>query len=98
RSAAGGTAASGYDLLTVVMHEMAHTFGLDDVDTKAAPHDLLARDLATGVRRMPAADAWATVVTPTHDDASQAPVAVTLTSAALALADGRDAKSPSLGD
>jgi hypothetical protein len=52
--AAGGPAAGGYDLLTVVMHEMGHVLGLGDLDPAAVPHDLLTATLALGTRRLPA--------------------------------------------
>ena len=54
---AGGVA--GYDLLTVVMHEMGHTIGLDSLDAGIVPHDLMTPTLGTGTRRVPAAAAWA---------------------------------------
>jgi hypothetical protein len=51
--AAAGPAAGRYDLLTVVMHELGHVLGLDDLDPAAAPHDLLTATLPTGTRRLP---------------------------------------------
>lgn len=41
------------DLLTVVMHELGHVLGLNDLDPATFPDDLLAETLATGVRRLP---------------------------------------------
>ena len=52
--ATDGAAARGVDLLTVVMHELGHELGLDDVDPSAAPADLMAETLTAGVRRLPA--------------------------------------------
>ena len=43
------------DLLTVVMHELGHVLGLNDVDPATFPDDLMAETLATGVRRLPSA-------------------------------------------
>ena len=43
------------DLLTVVMHELGHTLGLNDLDPARSPTDLMAETLATGVRRLPSA-------------------------------------------
>jgi glutamine cyclotransferase len=46
-------AVGGYDLLTVVMHELGHTIGLDSLDPTITPHDLLTATLPTGTRRLP---------------------------------------------
>src|SRR4051812_7427265 len=46
-------AAGRIDLLTVVMHEMGHVLGLDDLDVQATPHDLMTVSLAPGIRRLP---------------------------------------------
>ena len=50
------------DLLTVVMHELGHTLGLNDLDPATSPTDLMAETLATGVRRLPSAQDVATRV------------------------------------
>ncbi len=59
-----------YDLLTVVMHEMVHVLGVDDVNPSLDPNDLMTQTLSTGIRRMPtAADISGTVTanpTTTH--------------------------------
>jgi hypothetical protein len=53
-TAGAGSPASGrMDLLTVVMHELGHILGFGDVDTASHPYDLMATDLAPGVRRLP---------------------------------------------
>ncbi|HYH67210.1 MAG TPA: hypothetical protein VD866_21115, partial [Urbifossiella sp.] len=52
--ATDAAAARGVDLLTVVMHELGHELGLDDVDPAAWPADLMAETLTAGVRRLPA--------------------------------------------
>lgn len=44
-------AAGHYDLLSVVMHEMGHTLGLDDLDPLTNAGDLMAATLQTGQRR-----------------------------------------------
>jgi hypothetical protein len=40
------------DLLTVVMHELGHVLGFEDLDPEEHPHDLMSGTLATGVRRL----------------------------------------------
>ena len=50
-------AARGYDLLTVVMHEMGHTLGLDSLDASLTPDDLMTATLPVGMRRLPTASA-----------------------------------------
>lgn len=52
------------DLLTVLMHELGHVLGLNDLDPTAFPNDLMAETLATGVRRLPSAqDVFAVLAT-----------------------------------
>jgi hypothetical protein len=52
--AAGSSPPAGHeDLLTVVMHKLGHTLGLDDLAPSQAPTDLMTQTLATGVRRLP---------------------------------------------
>src|SRR5205823_4785511 len=63
--AVGGAAAGGYDLLTVVMHELGHVLGRDDLDPGLVPHDLLTATLPTGTRRLPAPVASDTLAAPT---------------------------------
>src|SRR5262249_18006446 len=41
------------DLLTVVMHELGHVLGRDDLPVASHPHDLMAENIPTGVRRVP---------------------------------------------
>ncbi|MCX7422813.1 MAG: matrixin family metalloprotease [Planctomycetia bacterium] len=55
-----GPAAGHMDLLTVVMHEMGHLLGRDH---SANPRSLMAEELATGLRRLPAPE---TLATPSH--------------------------------
>ena len=52
-----GPAAGHMDLLTVVMHEMGHLLGRDH---SANPRSLMAEELATGQRRLPAPETLAT--------------------------------------
>jgi Putative Ig domain len=48
-----GPAATEVDLLTVVMHEMGHILGLEDLDPKRYPDQLMTETLSVGVRRLP---------------------------------------------
>jgi hypothetical protein len=41
------------DLLTVLMHELGHIAGLDDLDAASAPDWLMTESLAAGNRRLP---------------------------------------------
>jgi hypothetical protein len=52
-SADSGPAAGRIDLLTVVMHELGHALGLNDLDTDYHPDDLMDDMLVPGVRRLP---------------------------------------------
>src|SRR5205823_4052799 len=52
-AAPGSPAADEMDLLTVVMHELGHVLGYDDLRNETNPHDLMAVSLAPGVRRLP---------------------------------------------
>jgi hypothetical protein len=47
-----GQANGGIDLLTVVMHELGHILGLEDVNTETSGGDLMAATLAPGVRQI----------------------------------------------
>ena len=47
----GSPAAGRMDLLSVVMHEMGHVLGLQDVE--GGDHDLMGETLTAGVRRVP---------------------------------------------
>ena len=51
--AASGPVAGQMDLLTVIMHEMGHFLGHEDLDPQASPYDLMSADLpaAPGVCR-----------------------------------------------
>jgi hypothetical protein len=53
KAPAGSTAAQGVDLLTLVMHELGHELGLDDLDAAAAPHELMTENISEGTRRLP---------------------------------------------
>lgn len=48
-----GPASGKMDLLTVVMHELGHAAGLDDLDPLTHAGDLMAATLQTGQRRTP---------------------------------------------
>ena len=54
-------AAFGMDLLTVLMHEIGHRLGADDLDPAVAPHDLMTGTLSSGLRRLPTVAAEAEV-------------------------------------
>jgi hypothetical protein len=47
-------AAGRMDLLTVVVHEMGHLLGLDDVPVAQEPGDVMGQALEPGVRKLPA--------------------------------------------
>jgi hypothetical protein len=51
--ATSGPAAGEMDLLTVIMHEMGHFLGYQDLDPQVSPYDLMSASLAAGVRRLP---------------------------------------------
>ena len=51
--ATSGPAAGEMDLLTVIMHEMGHFLGQNDLNPQLSPYDLMSADLAAGVRRLP---------------------------------------------
>jgi hypothetical protein len=46
-------AAGHMDLLTVLMHEIGHKLGLDDVSIAAGDHGLMTESLDVGTRRLP---------------------------------------------
>lgn len=77
-----GTNSGQEDLLTVLMHEMGHCLGLDDLDPAADPSDLMTETLATGVRRLPSTRDITSVLELEQTDISESTCA-TLTDAAL---------------
>src|SRR5262249_61032460 len=82
--ATDGPAVGHMDLLTVVMHEMAHILGRDDLATDQVGHDLLTETLDTGVRRLPAS---ATTVSAAQPVDSAAPLQVVSEPSDLLFAD-----------
>ena len=48
-----GPAAGKLDLLTVLMHELGHIAGLDDLDVQTVPDSLMTEMLTAGERRLP---------------------------------------------
>jgi hypothetical protein len=48
-----GPAAGRIDLLTVVLHELGHVIGLDDLTADAGSNDVMTENLTGGVRRLP---------------------------------------------
>ncbi|HEX2763965.1 MAG TPA: Ig-like domain-containing protein [Allosphingosinicella sp.] len=55
-AAAGGGAEGRIDLLTVVMHELGHQIGLDDIYQNAEADELMYGYVNAGERRLPQAD------------------------------------------
>jgi hypothetical protein len=45
-------ASGDMDLLTVVMHELGHVLGFEDIDSGEYAHDLMSATLDAGVRRL----------------------------------------------
>ncbi len=41
------------DLLTVVMHELSHILGYDDLEVDTNPHELMTAEIGLGTRRLP---------------------------------------------
>ena len=56
-----GPAAGEMDLLTVIMHEMGHFLGHEDLAPQVSPYALMSADLAAGIRRLPDSVAAAAV-------------------------------------
>jgi len=50
--ASGGAASGKVDLLTVLMHELAHIAGAEDVDSELRPHNLMTATIGTSTRRL----------------------------------------------
>ncbi len=52
-AALGDSPAAGrIDLLTVLLHELGHTDGLDDIDAASSPDGLMSQTLPAGMRRL----------------------------------------------
>jgi hypothetical protein len=64
RAAQGSPAGGRMDLLTVVMHELGHIIGHDDIPSADAPHTLMADELPLGVRHTPEPAAGAAEAAP----------------------------------
>ena len=69
-------AATQMDLLTVLMHEIGHRLGLDDVSLIDNAHGLMAESLNVGIRRLPVVAAVSEGDVDV-DDSSDAPDVVT---------------------
>ena len=49
----GGSSDGQMDLLTVVLHELGHVLGLDDLSSTSAAGSLMSENIAAGIRRLP---------------------------------------------
>jgi hypothetical protein len=76
-------AAGRMDLLTLVMHELGHELGLEDLSAASDPHSLMAENIAAGVRRTPsAAEASTVLLLPTQTSVSSGSSAAATNSSA----------------
>ena len=55
-TAVAPAAMNRMDLLTVVMHELGHKLGLDDIQSQLHPDALMNETLSAGTRRLPTSD------------------------------------------
>ena len=55
-SAINPAAMNRMDLLTVVMHELGHKLGLDDIHSQLHPDALMNETLSIGTRRLPTSE------------------------------------------
>jgi hypothetical protein len=53
RASEPGEVLGRMDLLSLVMHELGHVIGFDDLNVASHPHELMAESLGLGVRRLP---------------------------------------------
>jgi hypothetical protein len=93
RSAFATAAPAGReDLLTVVMHELGHTLGLNDLSPAVSSTDVMSESLATGVRRLPSTRDVVRVLS-TQVDAKK-PTATVVRGATVLATAGQNASPP----
>ncbi len=61
-----GPASGRMDLLTVVLHELGHVLGWEDLDPRVNPDELMAETLPAGVRRLSFPDAVDAAIAASH--------------------------------
>jgi hypothetical protein len=66
-TAADSNAATHIDLLTVLMHEIGHSLGLDDIPVGATDNSLMTEAINVGTRRLPESDV---AIAPSDDSGS----------------------------
>lgn len=72
------------DLLTVVLHEMGHALGYDDLNPADFPNALMSQELGTGTRRLPVSETLTIDV-----DGSSSAVSLSIVSGDLVITQGR---------
>src|SRR5262249_52179077 len=99
RAAVYSPAFGRMDLLTVVMHELGHAFGLEDLDAQVHPDELMAETLAVGIRRTTAYTGHRSTPTPVATESLvivPAPFAIPDSPRASAGAEGPAVHRPSV--
>lgn len=71
---AGSAAVGSVDLLTVIMHELGHLLGFEDLPPGEANHQIMASLLAEGTRRLPTIWQNPTHILDVNDDGSVSPI------------------------
>jgi hypothetical protein len=69
-----GSGAEGrIDLLTVLLHELGHIIGLEDIAVSVAADDLMTATLGVGVRRLPEGEPLQVILSPMIETTPSAP-------------------------